>query len=161
MTPKGGNFHDGFDLKFTENHWSNKEKCILHVEEIIVPYIELKQKKLGLNTNQKVICIFDVFKGQKIDKYKSVLDKYIISVYVPTNMTNHFQPLNMTINKVAKTFKEKLGNWYANEFTQELNGGAEVYSIKVKIQLTVLTPIQARWLISLYDHLNRQVSMML
>ena len=62
------NFSDGFDLTFTENHSSNEEKCIQHIEEIVVPYIELKWKELGLNTEnvQNVLCFSNVFKGQKM-----------------------------------------------------------------------------------------------
>ena len=63
-------------------------------------------------------------------------------------MTNHFQPLDLAVNGVTKTFlQEKFGNWYTNEVTKQHNGGAEVYSIEVKLQLTVLKPILARWLI--------------
>ena len=55
-------------------------------------------------------------------------------------MTNHFQRLDLTVNGVAKTFLNvKFGNWYANEVTKQLNGGAEVYSIEVNLRLTVLT----------------------
>ena len=51
-----------------------------------------------------------------------------MSVYTPANITNHFQPLDLTVNDLAKTFlKEKFGNWYANEVTKQLNGGTEVY----------------------------------
>ena len=66
-------------------------------------------------------------------------------------MTNHFQPQDLTVNGMAKIFlKENFGNWYANEVTKQLNDGAEVYSIEVKLQVTVLKPIRARWLIPLY-----------
>ena len=74
--PRGTEFPDGFDLTFTENHWSNEEKRIQHIENIIVPYIESKREELGLNPDQKVLCIFDVFKGQKTEKYRSVLELY-------------------------------------------------------------------------------------
>ena len=49
--PKRVNFPDRFDLAFTLNHWGNEEKCNQHIEEIVVPYIELKQKELRLNTD--------------------------------------------------------------------------------------------------------------
>ena len=60
-------------------------------------------EELALNTDQQFLRIFDVFKRQKMDKYKSVSDKYnIVSVYTPANMTNHFQPLDLAVNGVAK-----------------------------------------------------------
>ena len=80
------------------------------MENIIVPYIESKLEELGLNPDEKVLCIFDV--GQKTEKYRSVLELYdIIAVYVPANMKRYFQPLDLTVNGVAKTFlKERCGN---------------------------------------------------
>ena len=67
-----------------------------------------------------------------MDKYQSVLGKCnIVSVDVPAN----FQPLDLTVTGVAKIFlEEKFGNWHANEIAKQLNGGAEVYSIEVKLQ---------------------------
>ena len=91
--PKGTEFPDHFDLTFTESHWSNEEKCIQHTQNIIVPYIESKWEELGLNRDQKVLCIFDVFKGQKTEKYRSVLELYdIIAVYVPPTWQDTFSP---------------------------------------------------------------------
>ena len=72
-------------------------------------------------------------------------------------MTKYFQPLDLTINGVAKTFlKDKFGNWYASEVTKQLDGGADVYAVDVKLQLSVLKPVHARWLISLYDYFRNQ-----
>ena len=96
--PKGINFPDDFHLTFTENHWSNEEKCIQHIKTIVVLYIESKRN--------------------------------IITVYVPANMMKYFQPLDLTVNGVSKTFlKQKFGDWYASEVTKKLNSGSEIYSI--------------------------------
>ena len=50
----------------------------------------------------------------KTEKYESVLDNFnIVSVYVPANMTNHFQALDLKVNDVEKTFiKQIFRNWY-------------------------------------------------
>ena len=75
---------------------------------------------MGLSPGQNALLIFDVFKGQKTEKYRSLLEMYdIIAAHVPANMTKYFQPLDLTINGVAKTFlKDKFGNWYAREVTR-------------------------------------------
>ena len=49
--------------------------------------------------------------------------------------------------------------WYTNEVTKQLDKGANAYEIDVKMQLTILKPINARWLISLYDYLRTQQEM--
>ena len=81
----------------------------------------------------------------------------IITVYVPANMTKYFQPLDLTVNGVSKTFlKQKFGDWYASEVTKQFNSGSEIYSIEDKLQLSNLKLIHAQWLISLYDHLRNK-----
>ena len=99
----------------SKNHWSNEEKAIEHIEKIVVPYVEKVREELNLETNQKALLIFDVFRGQKTQKYLDVLKAYdLVHVFVPANMTSHFQPLDLTINGIAKTFlKDKFGEWYA------------------------------------------------
>ena len=37
--PRDIDFPDGFNVTHTENHWSNKEKVIEHLEVIVFPYI--------------------------------------------------------------------------------------------------------------------------
>ena len=59
-------------------HWSNEEKCIQHIERIIVPYLKAKREELDLSPDQKALLIFDVFKGHKTEKYRSLLDMYDI-----------------------------------------------------------------------------------
>ena len=103
--PKGINFPDGFDVTCTKNHWSNEEKCIQHLERIVVPYLHSQREELGFSPNQKALLVFDVFKGQKTDRYRALLEHHdIVAVYVPANLTRYFQPLDLTINGVAKTF---------------------------------------------------------
>ena len=83
-------------------------------------------------------------------------------VYVPNNMTHYFQPLDLTVNSVAKYFlKEKFELWYANEVKKQLDEGIEVYEINVPLKLSILKPIHGRWLLGLYDHLrnNKEIIM--
>ena len=46
-------------------HWSNEEKCIQHIERIIILYLKAKREELGLSPDQNALLIFKVFKGQK------------------------------------------------------------------------------------------------
>ena len=49
----------------------------------------------------------------------------------------------------------------SGEVSAQLHGGAGVYAVDVKLQLSILKPIHARWLISLYDHLRSQPDLIL
>ena len=54
--------------------------------------------------------------------------------------------------------KKKYEEWYSKQVTSPLAQGANVYDIEVELVLSVLNPIHARWLISLYDHLRNNCS---
>ena len=122
----------------TESQAKKRGYSVLIPDELMIKTVDITQT-LRLKAApisylviafEKVICIFDIFKRQKKDKLS--FRKYnIVSVYVPANMTNHFQRLELTVNGVAKTFlKVKFRNWYANEVTKQL---VELKSNQLKI----------------------------
>ena len=115
-----------------------------HIEKIVVPYLKSSREELALRPDQKALLILEVFKGQKTDRYRALLEMHdVVALYVPANMTKYFQPLDLSINGVAKTFlKGKFGTWYAGEVSKQLeNGTADIYSVDIKLQLSVLKPI--------------------
>ena len=59
----------------------------------------------------------DTFKGQDNDRLIELCsENYCEVVIVPHNLTNKFQPLDISVNKAAKTFIEKMCNeWCSNE----------------------------------------------
>ena len=95
------------------------------------------------------MLIFDVFKGQIIDK----VTKFIL--HVPNNMTEQFQSLDLDLNGHTKEFlKGKFECWYAQRITNQLEGESSVYDVQVPLRLPVIKPIHAKWLLGLYDHLR-------
>ena len=78
---------------------------IEHLETVIFPFAKSKKTELGLAENQKCMLIFDVFKGQGTQKVLNLLDENgCVSIFVPPNLTHMFQPLDLSINGVAKSF---------------------------------------------------------
>ena len=156
--PREIEFPDGFNVCYTENHWSNEEKVIELLQEVIFPFIASKKVEHGLAADQKALLIFDVFRAHKTEMVLHLMEQNSCEVvFVPANMTHHFQPLDLTINGVAKKFlTTKFEEWYAKEITQQINAGVDVYSIEIKTTLSVLKAVHARWLIGLYDHLRNQ-----
>ena len=105
-------FPDGFSLRVNESHCSNEHEALKFIEEIILPYIREEREKLGCR-NQKALLIFNVFPGRTTDKILKVLeDNNILAMKVPPNMTHLFQPLDLTVSKVARGFtKKKFSEW--------------------------------------------------
>ena len=70
-------------------------------------------------------------------------------------MTHYFQPLDLTVNAVAKHFlKDKFELWYANEVKKQLDERTEFYEIDIPLKLSILKPIHGRWYLGLYYHLR-------
>ena len=156
--PRDIEFPDGFIACYTENHWSNEEKVIQLLEEVIFPFITSKRAEHELAADQRALLIFDMFKAHTTEKVLDLIEENSCEVvFVPANMTHLFQPLDLTINGVAKKFlTTKFEEWYAKEIAGQINAGVEVYSVEIKTTLSVLKPVRTRWLIGLYDHLKNQ-----
>ena len=156
--PRGIKFPDGFNVTYTPNHWSNEEKAIELLDVIIFPFLKKMREDLMLPDEQKALLIFDVFRGQKTSHViDHIASNNCVVVYVPANLTNYFQPLDLASNANAKRFLEdKFETWYCKQITKGLKSGADVYAIDVNTNLSVMKPIHANWIIGFYDHMRNQ-----
>ena len=71
------------------------------------------------------LLIFDVFQGQTTDKVLKFLeDNNILATKVSPNTTHLFQPLDLTVNEVAKDFTEKkFSEWFSRQISIGLENG--------------------------------------
>ena len=80
-------------------HLSNEEETLKLTDTVIYPYVVKKRAEAGLPEDQNTLIVWNVFKGQTMDKVKYKLATLNFElVAVPTNMTHFFQPLNPTVN---------------------------------------------------------------
>ena len=119
-------------------------------------FINKKRESLSLSKDAKALLIFDVFKCQTTPAVNDLLkDNNCIVQHIPNNHTNLFQPLDISVNKSAKSFiSDKYQKWYASEVTTQLGKGIDPYNVKVDVKLTTLKPIHARWIIDFYKHMQ-------
>ena len=92
-----------FPAKFSSNvnkkHYSIAEEVIKHLQGIFIPYVNEERKKIG-DADQYALLIWDVYRGQKTEAVTSLLqEEKILNEYVPDNMTDYFQVLDLTVNK--------------------------------------------------------------
>ena len=74
------------------------------------------------------LTIMDTFKGQDNDEVAKICR------IVPHNLTNKFQPLDITVNKPAKSFiKDKYNMWYTEQVAKQLNEGKTPADVEVWI----------------------------
>ena len=115
----------------------------------------LRKGKLNLSFLKiKRSCLYLMFsKADKITKF--IEEKNCLIVRVLNNMTDQFQPLDLKVKVHAKEFlKIKFEFWYAQQITNQLEGGTSLYYVQVPLKLSVIKPIQVKWLLGIYDHLR-------
>ena len=61
----------------------------------------------------------------------------------------------MTVNKFAEDFiNQKFSQWFSRQINIRLENRQELDDIEVDYRLSVLKPLHANWLISLYNHMS-------
>ena len=112
-----------------------------------------KKKELGYPGNQWSLII-----SQDNEEVKRLCAKNNCElVIVPHNLTNKFQPLDISINQSAKKFiSNKFNAWYADRVSKQLSNGVAPGDVKVSLKLSDLKPLHARWIVETYNHLKYQ-----
>ena len=100
----------------------------------------------------------DTFKGQG-NKVLTDLCKqnFCHVVTIPHNLANKFKPLDITVNKPAKSFiVNKCNAWFADEVRKLLIKGIEPVDVKVSLALSELKTLNAQWIVDPYEYLCKQ-----
>ena len=98
----------------------------------------------------------DAFKGQDNGILKEFCSKNRCEIaIVPRNLTNKFQPLDLTVNKAAKAFiQNQCNDWCSDQVAQQLKSGNDPTDIKVSSKLSDLKPRHPSWIVDLYKHME-------
>ena len=80
---------------------------------------------------------WDAFRGQKTETVTSLLEEQkILNEYVPNNMTDYFQVLDLSLNKwVKEVMKKKFNKWFATHLRNELESGKQLENIAIEFLL--------------------------
>ena len=108
------------------------------------------------NPEQKALLISDLFRAQHTHTLKDLMTaNNCILQKVPVNMTHHLQPLDISINGLAKKFmRNKYEDWYAKNIVCQLNGGVSSDNVKIDTRFTVIREVHARWINELFVYLK-------
>ena len=120
--------------------------------------MDRKRKELKLSSDQPALAIFDVFKGQQMEDVTKLLEENNIHVVsVPANCTDRLQPMDLSVNKSVKEYmRSKFRDWYSMQVQHQLDEGEEISP--VDLRMSTIKPLRARWLVSLYDYLKENSS---
>ena len=101
------------------------------------------------------LLICDVFKVQWTDVVKYVKKSNRKMVPVPNNWTNYFLPLDMTVNESSKSFlRQEVQSWYLQVIVKQMEAGKRSDEIKVDVRVSVVKPLQAKWIVKFYDYVK-------
>ena len=65
---------------------------------------------------------------------------------VPSNMTNEFQPLDLTVNRSCKAYLRKETNtWFSDQVQSQIQNGVTPEKVQVDLRISVLKPLHAEW----------------
>ena len=147
-------FPPSFSVTFTENHRSNTEKSVEFFKEIIFPYFEDTKRSKSYPLQEHALIIIDTFKGQDNDKLKMLCaENNCDVVIVSRNLTNKFQPLDLLVNKAAKSFiQNKYNDWFADQVFTQLQNEKGPAHVKRSSKSSDLKIIHARWIVDWYNH---------
>jgi len=89
-----------------------------YVDELILPYINMKRKKIKLPSNHPALPLFDTFKAQCRETLLTHIDAHnVYAVLIPANCMDRLQPLDISVNKLAKDILHKqFQQWYSAKF---------------------------------------------
>ena len=88
-----------------------------HIENTIIPYVKKEWELLGLGNDHNALVLFKC--TAKV--LKLLEDNHILYVTVPSNCTDRFNPLDLSVNKPAKDLvRTKFQERYGMEIGQQM-----------------------------------------
>ena len=131
-----------------------------YISEIIIPYVEAVRH--DIRHKNAALVILDNFKGQVKSNVTNFFEAHNIHTCpLPANITDMLQPMDIAVNKPAKSFLQKcFGEWYTEQVTRKLDGkkmdelkNAEIEPIALSMQ--VVKHISAKWLVNMAEYISR------
>ena len=66
-----------------------------------------------------------------------------------------FEPLDLTVNIYAKSFMKRMfAEWFASKICEGVESGKTPENVDVKMNLSILKPLQTAWIIKLYNKMT-------
>ena len=104
---------------------------MLYINEVLEPYITAKRAQLNQSTTPALL-IYDAFRAHTTDGIQQRLEELNVRlVMVPKNMTDHLQPLDISVNKPAKNYmKRRYAEWYTEQVVPLEDDRVRNYEVK-------------------------------
>ena len=109
------------------------------------------------------LIIMNTFKRQDNNEVAKLCRKNnCVLIIVPHNLTNKFQPLDITVNKPAKSFiKDKYNMWYSEQVAKQLSEGKALVDVEVSLNLSEIKPLHGKWIYEMHEYLRGRSDLVL
>ena len=150
-------FPEWWHITHSPKRWSNEETMLQYIAHIIIPYIHRVREMLG-DENISALILLDNFKGQITIKVWTLLEENnVLVAYFLPNSTDPLQPLDVSVNKPAKSFLNcKFQEWYAEEIFKQLQGPTATSRELEPVDLTmpVVKELCSKWIVEMFDYIS-------
>ena len=104
------------------------------------------------------MIMMDTFKGQDNAENEALCLKNDCKlVIVPHNLTDKFQPLDISVNQKWKKFiSHKFNACYGDRVSEQLKKGVTPGDVKVSMKMSDLKPLPVRWIVDMYTYLKEK-----
>ena len=111
-----------FHVTQTKKHWANENTSLDLIKEVLVPYVRKFRQKLSLPEDQQRLLFADVFKGHWTDAVVTEAKRFNGKMCaIPSNMTNIFQPLDLSVTRNCKSFlRREAQPWYSLQIEKQM-----------------------------------------
>ena len=76
-------------------------------------------------------------------------------VFVPSNCTDLFQPIDISVNKPFKNHLRRcFAEWCSQQVSLQLPTGTQVDNVKIDTRMSVLKESGVKWLMSLFHYIK-------
>ena len=132
--------------KWKRKYWS--------IKEVLVPHVRKVRQKLSLPEDLQWLLIADIFKGHWTDAVVTEVKRSIGKICaIPNNMTNIFQPLDLSVNRSCKFFlRREAQPWHSLQIEKQMKEGKKAHEINVDTRISIMKPLHAKWVVLFYDY---------
>ena len=111
---------------------------------------------MDLPVEHPAIVMFDAYRGHKGSEIEDLLkENHLLPVPIPSNFSDRLQPVDVSVNKPLKNqLCNNFTRWYASEVQEQFEKGTSIEEVKVDLQLSVMKELEAKWLVSAYDYIK-------
>jgi hypothetical protein len=139
--------NNGWDLTFSESHWSTLETSKRFFHKILLPYLHSQIEQLGLLEHHKMVWLLNCWFVHKSKEFLNYMKKdhpNIMVIFILVNCISELQLADVILQWPLKhAYKVEFNTWTTLVIKEHINNGQEPC---VDFKMNNLKPRMCSWL---------------